>query len=44
MDPVVGSCEHRSEPSVSIKCREFLEQLSAVPQERLRSMVLGEML
>jgi hypothetical protein len=26
--PVAGSCEHGNEPSVSIKGREFLDQLS----------------
>jgi hypothetical protein len=39
---VAGSCEHGNEPSGSIKCGEFLEQLSVllVSQEGLCSMEL----
>jgi hypothetical protein len=37
-----GSCEHRNEPSGSIKCQEFLDWLSVIlaSQKGLYSMVL----
>jgi hypothetical protein len=39
---VAGSCEHGNEPSVSIKCGEFLDWLSVLlgSQEGLCSMEL----
>jgi hypothetical protein len=39
---VAGSCEHGNGPSVSIKCGEFLDQLSVLlaSQEGLCSMEL----
>jgi hypothetical protein len=33
--PVAGSCEHGNEPSGSINCVEFVNQLSVASQEVL---------